>query len=179
MRRVLLMSWITSNTAQSPHVWLNVCVAGGVTAYQSYPWGNMYSQPAIHQRTQCPPTYPGSLEGAPDHQPPSSTTLPPPSFFTRGDQGSTHANSQCLSHAHTHTSTSSSSSTALLPPVSTLRRSRLRAEVTPTKAASLLSSQVSPASPDSSPLSPCVKIEYDSPREIHSHFHCEFSPIQF
>ncbi|XP_068584686.1 uncharacterized protein nobox [Cebidichthys violaceus] len=149
---------------------------GGITAYQSYPWGSMYSQPAIQQRAQCPPTYPGSLEGAQDHQPPASTTLPPPSFFTRGDHGSSHANSQCSSHTHTHTSTSS---TAVLPPVSTLRPSRLRAEITPTKAASLLSSQVSPASPDSSPVPPCVKIEYDSPREIHSHFHCEFSPIHF
>ncbi|XP_054462519.1 homeobox protein NOBOX-like [Anoplopoma fimbria] len=149
---------------------------GGITAYQSYPWGNMYSQPAIHQRTQCPPTYPG-LEGTRDHHPTSSTTLPPPSFFTRGDHGSSHVNSQCSSHTHTHTSTSSNS--AVLPPVSTLRPSRLRAEITPTKAASLLSSQVSPASPDSSPLPPCVKIEYDSPREIHSHFHCEFSPIHF
>ncbi|KAK9526904.1 hypothetical protein VZT92_015578 [Zoarces viviparus] len=149
---------------------------GGITAYQSYPWSSMYSQPAIHQRAQCPPTYPGSLEGARDHQPPSSTTLPPPSFFTRGDHGSSHANSQCSSHTHTHTSTSS---TAVLPPVSTLQPPRLRAEFTPTKAESLLSSQVSPASPDSSPLPSCVKIEYDSPREIHSHFHCEFSPIHF
>ncbi|TDH04217.1 hypothetical protein EPR50_G00149560 [Perca flavescens] len=156
---------------------------GGITAYQSYPWGSMYSQPAIHQRTQCPPTYPGSLGGARDHQPPSSTTLPPPSFFTRGDHGTSHASSQRSSHSRTHTitttsSSSSSSSTTVLPPVSTLRPS-LRAEITPTKAASLLPSQVSPASPDSSPVPPSVKTEYDSPRELHSHFHCDFSPIHF
>ncbi|XP_042362542.1 uncharacterized protein LOC121957821 [Plectropomus leopardus] len=151
---------------------------GGITAYQSYPWGSMYSQPAIHQRTQCPPAYPGSLGGARDHQPPSSTTLPPPSFYNLGDHGPSHASSQRSSHTHTHTVTSSSSTT-VLPPVSTLRPSRLRAEITPTKTASLLPSQVSPASPDSSPVPPCVKIEYDSPREIHSHFHCDFSPIHF
>ncbi|XP_044028490.1 paired box protein Pax-6-like [Siniperca chuatsi] len=150
---------------------------GGITAYQSYPWGSMYSQPAIHQRTQCPPTYPASLGGARDHQPPSSTTLPPPSFFTRGDHGPSHANSQRSSHTHTHTTTSSS--TTVLPPVSSLRPSCLRVESTPTKAASLLPSQVSPASPESPPVPPCVKIEYDSPREIHSHFHCDFSPIHF
>ncbi|XP_037650769.1 uncharacterized protein LOC119503205 [Sebastes umbrosus] len=152
---------------------------GGIAAYQSYPWGSMYGQPAIHQRTQCPPTYPSSLGGAQDHQPLPSTSLPPPSFFPRGEHGPSHANSQRSSHSHTHTATSSSSSTSVLPPVSTLRPSRLRAEITPTKAASLLPSQVSPASPDSSPVPPCVKIEYDSPREIHSHFHCEFSPIHF
>ncbi|XP_019119766.2 uncharacterized protein nobox [Larimichthys crocea] len=152
---------------------------GGITAYQSYPWGNMYSQPAIHQRAQCPPTYPTNMGGVRDHQPPSSTTLPPPSFFTRGDHGPSHANSQRSSHTHTLTATTNSSTTTVLPPVSTLRPSRLRAEITPTKAASLLPSQVSPASPESPPVPPCVKIEYDSPREIHSHFHCDFSPIQF
>ncbi|XP_037329222.2 homeobox protein NOBOX-like [Pungitius pungitius] len=148
---------------------------GGITAYQSYPWGGLYSQPALHQRTPCPPIYPGSLEGARDHQP-SSTTLPPPSFFAQGDQGSSHVTSECSSHNHTH---NSSSSSTVLPPVSTLRPSRLRAEITPAKAASLLSSQVSPASPDSSPGPPGAKMEYDSPREIHSHFQCEFSPIHF
>ncbi|XP_056255571.1 uncharacterized protein LOC130183864 [Seriola aureovittata] len=151
---------------------------GGITAYQSYPWGSMYSQPTMHQRTQCPPTYPASLGVARDHQPPSSTTLPPPSFYPRGDLGLSHANSQRSSHTQTHT-TSSSSSTTSLPPVSTLRPSHLRAESTPTKVVSLLPSQVSPTSPESSPVPPCVKIEYDSPREIHSHFHCDFSPIHF
>ncbi|XP_038581462.1 uncharacterized protein LOC119907854 isoform X2 [Micropterus salmoides] len=151
---------------------------GGITAYQSYPWGSMYTQPTIHQRAQCPPTYPTSMGGARDHQQPSSTTtVPTPSFFTRGDHGPSHANSQCTSHTHTHTS--SSSSTTVLPPVSSLRPSCLRAESTPTKAMSLLPSQVSPASPESPPVPPCVKIEYDSPREIHSHFHCDFSPIHF
>ncbi|XP_033980442.1 homeobox protein NOBOX isoform X1 [Trematomus bernacchii] len=146
---------------------------GGITAYQSYPWGSMYSQPALHQRSQCPPTYPGS-RGARDPQPPSSNTLPPPSYFIRGDHAvPSHANSQRSSH------TSSSCTTTVLPPVSTLRPSRLRAEITPTKAASLLSSQVSPASPDSSPVPPCVKIEYDSPQEIHSHFQCDFSLNNF
>ncbi|XP_033980443.1 homeobox protein NOBOX isoform X2 [Trematomus bernacchii] len=147
--------------------------SAGHPAYQSYPWGSMYSQPALHQRSQCPPTYPGS-RGARDPQPPSSNTLPPPSYFIRGDHAvPSHANSQRSSH------TSSSCTTTVLPPVSTLRPSRLRAEITPTKAASLLSSQVSPASPDSSPVPPCVKIEYDSPQEIHSHFQCDFSLNNF
>ncbi|KAF3833828.1 hypothetical protein F7725_025032 [Dissostichus mawsoni] len=145
---------------------------GGITAYQSYPWGSMYSQPALHQRSQCPPTYPGS-RGARDPQPPSSNTLPPPSYFIRGDHAvPSHANSQRSSHT-------SSSCTTVLPPVSTMRPSRLRAQITPTEAASLLSSQVNPASPDSSSVPPCVKIEYDSPREIHSHFHCDFLPQYF
>lgn len=157
-----------------------VCVcflSGGIAAYQSYPWGNMYSQPAMHQHTQCPPTYSTSLGTARDHQPPSSTTLPPPSFYPRGDHS--HVSTQCSSHTQTHTTSSTNSSTVSLPPVSTLRPSHFRGESTPTKVASLLPSQVGPASPESPPVPPCVKIEYDSPREIHSHFHCDFSPIHF
>ncbi|XP_044192521.1 uncharacterized protein LOC122970443 [Thunnus albacares] len=150
---------------------------GGITAYQSYPWGNTYSQPTMHQRAQCPSNYPPNMGAARDHQPPSSTTLPPPpSFFPRGDHGPTHANPQRSSHTLTHTT---SSTTTVLPPVSTLRPSRLRAESAPTKVVPLLPSQVSLASPESPPVPPCVKIEYDSPREIHSHFHCDFSPIHF
>ncbi|XP_034560639.1 uncharacterized protein LOC117827900 [Notolabrus celidotus] len=141
---------------------------GGIAAYQTYPWGNVYSQLPVHQRAECPQTYPASLGGARDVQPPSST-LPPPSFFTHGPS---HADSQRQSH----TISSNSSSTTVLPPVSTLRPSCLRAEITPTKAASLLPSQVSPASPESPPVPSSVKIEYDSPQEIHSHFHCDFSP---
>ncbi|XP_041665954.1 uncharacterized protein LOC121524573 isoform X2 [Cheilinus undulatus] len=142
---------------------------GGITAYQSYPWANMYSQPARHQRAPCPSTYPASLGSARDHLPPSST-LPPPSFFPHGPS---HVNPQRSSHTLSQTISSSST---ILPPVSTLRPSRLRAEITPTKAASLLPSQVSPASPESPSVPPSVKIEYDSPGEIHSHFHCDFSP---
>ncbi|KAM7384176.1 hypothetical protein PAMA_011498 [Pampus argenteus] len=150
---------------------------GGITAYQSYPWGNMYSQPTMHQRTQCPPNYPPNMGAPRDLQPPSSTTLPPPSaFFPRGDHGPLHANPQRSSHTLTHTT---STTTTVLPPVSTLRPSRLRAENAPTKVAPLPPSQVSPASPESPPVPPCVKIEYDSPREIHSHFQCDFSPIHF
>ncbi|XP_074543025.1 uncharacterized protein nobox isoform X2 [Halichoeres trimaculatus] len=142
---------------------------GGIAAYQTYPWSNIYSQLPVHQRAECPPTYPASLGGARDIQP-ASSTLPPPSFFPHGPS---HADSQRQSH-------SISSTTAVLPPVSTLRPSRLRAEITPTKAASLLPSQVSPASPESPPVPPSVKIEYDSPQEIQSHFHCDFSsPIHF
>ncbi|XP_047461467.1 homeobox protein NOBOX-like [Mugil cephalus] len=148
---------------------------GGI-AYQSYPWGNMYSQPAMHQHTQCPPTYPASLGSARDHQTPSTTSLPLPSFFPRGDPGPSHANSQRSSHTQTHTTTSI---TTVLPPVSSLRPSCLRGENNPAKVSSLLPSQVSSASPESPPVPPCVKIEYDSPREIHSHFQCDFSPIHF
>ncbi|CAB1455381.1 unnamed protein product [Pleuronectes platessa] len=148
---------------------------GGLTGYQSYPWGNVYNQPSMHQRTQCPPSYPASLGTARDRQPPSSTTLPP-SFYPQGELGLSQRSSHFQPHT-TSTDTSSSSST-VLPPVSTLRPSHLR-ESTPTKVTSLLHSQVSPASPESPPVPPCVKIEYESPREIHSHFHCDFSPIHF
>lgn len=139
---------------------------GGIAAYQSYPWGSMYSQPSMRQRSQCPPTHPSSFAPR-DHQLPPSGSVPPPVFFSRGDHGS--SNPPHPSH----------SSSTVLPPVSTLRPPRLRAETTPTKAAPLLPSQVSPASQQSPPVPPCVKIEYDSPREIHSHFHCDFSPIHF
>ncbi|XP_030003922.1 uncharacterized protein nobox [Sphaeramia orbicularis] len=150
---------------------------GGITAYQSFPWSNMYSQPTVHQRPQCPPSYPSMMGAARDHQQPSSTALPPSLFFPRGDHGSSQTNIQRSSHIQTHTSTSSA--TTVLPPVSTLRPSCIRAENTPPKAAPLLPSQVSSASPESPPVPPSVKIEYDSPREIHSHFHCDFSPIHF
>lgn len=150
---------------------------GGITAYQSFPWTNMYSQPTVHQRPQCPPSYPGMMGAARDHQQPSSATLPPSLFFPRGDHGSSHPNVQRPSHIQTHGSTGNA--TTVLPPVSTLRPSCIRAENTPPKAVPLLPSQVSSASPESPPVPPCVKIEYDSPREIHSHFHCDFSPIHF
>ncbi|KAM9839056.1 uncharacterized protein nobox [Aulostomus maculatus] len=150
---------------------------GGITAYQSYPWGNMYTQPAMHQRSQCPPNYPANFGAARDFQPPSSTNLlPPPSFFQRGDLTS-HADSQ---HSSSHTLTqTTNSTTTVLPPVSTLRPSRLREESTPTKVAQLMASQISPSSLQSPSVPPCVKIEHDSPQEIHSHFHCDFSPILF
>lgn len=154
---------------------------GGIPAYQSYPWGNVYGQTGIHQHVQCPPIFPPSLGGAREHQPSSSASLS--SYFTLGEHGPSHANPQRSSHTLTHTTSissgSGSSTAAVLPPVSTLRPSRLRAEITPTKAASLLPSQVTPASPDSPTVTPCVKIEYDSPQEIHSHFHCDFSSIHF
>ncbi|KAK7899143.1 hypothetical protein WMY93_019996 [Mugilogobius chulae] len=128
---------------------------GGITAYQSYPWGNMYSQPSLHQRPQCPRSYPSGLGAPRDLQLPPPSAFP--SVFVSRDQRLTH--------------TQTLSSSTALPPVSSLRPSRLRAETTPTKAASLLPSQVSPASTQSSPVPPCVKLEYDSPREIHSHFY--------
>ncbi|XP_017276854.1 homeobox protein NOBOX isoform X2 [Kryptolebias marmoratus] len=154
---------------------------GGMPAYPSYPWGNLYSQTAANQR--APPTYPTSLGSSRDHQTPSTSSLPLPSFFPQGEHGSSHVNLQHSSNAQTHTKTSSSAATAtatVLPPVSTLRAPCLRAETTPNKVSSLLSSpQVSSPSPESPPVPPCVKLEYDSPREIHSHFHCDFSPIHF
>lgn len=145
-----------------------------MAAYQSYPWGNMYSQTAIQQHAPCPPAFTANLGGAREHQPPSSTaTLPPLSFFPLGDPPGP-------SHTHTHTSScATTTSSAALPPVSTLRPPPLRAEITPTKAAALPPSQTSPASPGSPPVPPCVKLEYDSPQEIHSHFHCDFSSIHF
>lgn len=151
-----------------------------MAAYQSYPWGNVYSQTAIQQHAPCPPTFTANLGGAREHQPPSSTTLPPLSLFPLSDHAPPLANSQGPSHTPTHTgSCTGATFTTALPPVSTLRPPRLHAEITPTKAASLLPSQTSPTSPESPPVPSCVKIEYDSPQEIHSHFHCDFSSIHF
>lgn len=150
-----------------------------MSAYQSYPWGSMYSQPAVQQLAPCPPTFTATLGGAREHQPPSSSALPPFSFFTTGDHMASHAISQGSSHTQPLAGGCTTTTTSALPPVSTLQPPRLQAEVTPTQAASLLPSQSSPASPQSPPVPPCVKIEYDSPQELHSHFHCDFSPIQF
>lgn len=142
---------------------------GGLPVYPSYPWGNLYSQTAVHQR--APSTFSASLGSSRDHQAPSTSSFPLPSFVLQGDRGSSYVNLQHSSHTRTHTETS----TTVLPPVSTLRTPGLRAETTPNKASSLLSS---PAK-ESLAAPPCVKLEYDSPREIHSHFHCDFSPIHF
>lgn len=113
----------------------------GITAYQSYPWGNMCSQPAMHQRTQCPPAYPGSLGPGREHQPTSSTIFPLPSFFPGEDQESLHANSQDPSLNQTFTSSTTSTAT-VLPPVSTLLPSCLRVEDTPARESLLMPSQV-------------------------------------
>lgn len=156
---------------------MSTCFTGGMAAYQSYPWGSVYSQPAVQQRASCPPAFTATLGGAQEHQPLSST-LPPLSFFTVGEHAPPHSSSQGSSHTQPHTD-GCVATTSALPPVSSLPPPHLRAEITPTKAACLLPTQSSPASPESSPAPPCVKIEYDSPQEIHSHFQCDFSPIQF
>ncbi|XP_008420063.1 uncharacterized protein nobox [Poecilia reticulata] len=148
---------------------------GGVASYQSYPWSNLYSQPGVHQRTQCPSTYSASLGSVRDHQTPSTSSLPVHPGFQVGEHNPSHTNLQQAAETQSHIPTS----TAVLPPVSTLRPSCLRAEITPTSSSSLLPSQVNSTSPQSPSAPSCVKLEYDSPREIHSHFHCDFSPIQF
>lgn len=148
---------------------------GGMPSYQSYPWSNLYSQSAIHQRTQCPSTYSASLGSIRDHQTPSTSSLPLQTVFQAGEHDPSHTNLQQAAEAQPHITTS----TTFLPPVSTLRPSCLRTETTPTKVSSLLPSQVSTTSPESPSAPSCVKLEYDSPREIHSHFHCDFSPIHF
>ncbi|XP_041823001.1 uncharacterized protein LOC121628142 [Melanotaenia boesemani] len=147
--------------------------SGGLTSYPSYPWNN--GQPAMHQRAPCPPTYPSNVGSVPDHQTPSAASLSLNSFFPGGDHGPSQPNFQHASHTQTHTTTI----TAVLPPVSALRPAYLAAESTPTKVSSLLHSQVSSASPESPSVPPSVKTEYDSPHELHSHFHCDFSPIHF
>ncbi|XP_061753082.1 paired box protein Pax-6-like [Nerophis ophidion] len=120
---------------------------GGMAAYQSYPWAGVYAQPTAHQRSYT----------VRDLQAPSpSAGLPP-----------------CVQWANLP-----HSAAAILPPVCTLQPSRTRAESTATKAAPLLPpSQASPVSLHSPLASSCVKMEYDSPRQVHSHFHCDFSPI--
>uniref|UniRef100_A0A3B5PS80 NOBOX oogenesis homeobox n=1 Tax=Xiphophorus maculatus TaxID=8083 RepID=A0A3B5PS80_XIPMA len=148
---------------------------GGVASYQSYPWSNLYSQPGVHQRTQCPSTFSASLGSVRDLQTPSTSSLPVHPGFQVGEHNPSHTNLQQAAETQSHIPTS----TTVLPPVSTLRPSCLRAETTPTSSSSLLPSQVSSTSPQSPSAPSCVKLEYDSPREIHSHFHCDFSPIQF
>ncbi|XP_025760394.1 uncharacterized protein LOC109194544, partial [Oreochromis niloticus] len=131
-------------TTQSPpshsSLLASLSTPAGITAYQSYPWGNMCSQPAMHQRTQCPPAYPGSLGPGREHQPTSSTIFPLPSFFPGEDQESLHANSQDPSLNQTFTS-STTSTTTVLPPVSTLLPSCLRVEDTPASESLLMPSQ--------------------------------------
>ncbi|MEQ2181388.1 hypothetical protein GOODEAATRI_011123 [Goodea atripinnis] len=151
---------------------------GGMTSYQSYPWSNLYSQQAIHQRAQCPPTYSASLGSVIDHQTPSTPSLPLHSLFQVGEHNPSHINLQQAAETQPHTASSTTTTTAL-PPLSTLRPSCLRAESTPTKVSSLLPSQVSSTCPESPSSPSCVKLEYDSPQEIHSHFQCDFSPIHF
>ncbi|XP_061521596.1 homeobox protein unc-4 homolog [Phycodurus eques] len=133
---------------------------GGMASYQSYPWANVYAQPSVRQLA---PNYPAGFTGA------AARDL---------QMASSSANvSTCFQRTFTH------DGTTVLPPVSSLQPSRLRAEsgmaAKGAAVAPLLPSQASPGSL-CSPVAPsCVKIEYDSPREIHSHFHCDFSPIQF
>lgn len=161
-------------------VWMGVCCpAGGITAYQSHPWGNLYSQSAVYQQTQCPSSLPASKGASREPQPPSSTYLHFPPFYPQGDLAVSQEHSPLSAHAQpsttiNSTTSTSTSTTTILPPVSTLRPSHLRGE-----SASLSPSQVSPASPESPPVPPCVKIEYESPQEIQSHFHCDFSPTHF
>ncbi|XP_034017139.1 uncharacterized protein LOC117502215 [Thalassophryne amazonica] len=145
---------------------------GGISAYQSFLWGNMYSQQAAHQRSHSS-TYSGSSQDL--QQPSTAATLPPTSFFPRRDHLSSHANS----HTQIHATATTSSTSTVLPPISTLRASHLKAESTPPKIAPLLPPEISSASPHSSTAPSCEKIEYDSPRQVHSHFHCDFSPIHF
>ncbi|CAL8371116.1 unnamed protein product [Boreogadus saida] len=137
---------------------------GGPPAYQSYSWGNILGQPAVVQQAQGPSSYPGGL------QPPSSTsTLPSSSFFIRGSHGPSNPQ-HCSSHSQTHTSVTSTTTNHSMAAVQ-------RGPQVPRGAA--LPTQVSPASPGSPPPPSCVKIEYESPDQIHSHFHCDFSPIHF
>ncbi|PWA14988.1 hypothetical protein CCH79_00008864, partial [Gambusia affinis] len=140
---------------------------GGVASYQSYPWSNLYSQPGVHQRTQCPSTFTASLGSIRDHQTPSTSSLPVHPGFQVGEHNPSHTNVQQAAETQSDIPTS----TTVLPPVSTLRPSCLRAETTPTGSSSLLPSQVSGTSPQSPSAPSCVKLEYDSPQEIHSHFH--------
>ncbi|XP_054619262.1 homeobox protein unc-4 homolog [Dunckerocampus dactyliophorus] len=136
---------------------------GGMAAYKSYPWANVYAQPMAHQCSQRPLTYPASFAAAAaarDLQAPSSSANLP-MCFQRADP--------LPSHALTHVG----GGATVLPPVSTLQPSHLRAESAATKVAPLQASPCSPLVPSG------VKMEYDSPREVHSHFHCDFSPIHF
>ncbi|XP_077446093.1 uncharacterized protein nobox isoform X2 [Stigmatopora argus] len=143
--------------------------SGGVGSYLSYPWPNVYTQPAVQQLA---PNYPAGFAGAArDHQVPSSSSSAagvPPCFqrmYAHGGGGG------------------GSGGGTVLPPVSTLQPSRLRVEGRAAEAdtASLNPpSQPNPVCSPSCPVAPSsVKIECDSPCEIHSHFNCDFSAIHF
>ncbi|CAL8296572.1 unnamed protein product [Lota lota] len=149
---------------------------GGTPAYQSYSWGNMRGQPAVVQRAQCPSSYSGT------HQQPSSTsTLPSASFFPRGSHGPSNPQRSSY-HTQTHASTTTTNDSIVIThkPPTTLPAPGHKADGGPQHPrAAGLPAQVSPASSGSQTAPSCVKIEYDSPDEIHSHFHCDFSPIHF
>ncbi|XP_023831929.1 uncharacterized protein nobox [Salvelinus sp. IW2-2015] len=137
-------------------------IHGGITAYQSYPWDQLYSHPAvIQQRNQCSQFTTTTLGGR-DH--PTSSSYLPPTYYPRS-----HTHSQRPSHTLTHTSTQAQ----VLPPVSTLRHPHPRGVSAP---------QPRAPTPPLALLDPptCVKAENESPPHIHSsHFHCDFSPILF
>nr|XP_046182482.1 actin cytoskeleton-regulatory complex protein pan1-like [Oncorhynchus gorbuscha] len=137
-------------------------IHGGITAYQSYPWDQLYSHPAvIQQRNQCSQFTTTSLGGR-DH--PTSSSYLPPTYYPRS-----HTHSQRPSHTLTHTSTQAQ----VLPPVSILQHPHPRGVSAP---------QPRVPTPPLALLDPptCVKAENESPPHIHSsHFHCDFSPILF
>ncbi|XP_077599713.1 uncharacterized protein nobox isoform X2 [Stigmatopora nigra] len=138
--------------------------SGGVGSYLSYPWPNVYTQPAVQQLA---PNYPAGFTGAArDHQVPSSS--------------SSAGAPACFQRVYAH---GGGGGGGVLPPVSTLQPSRLRVEgraAAETDAASLPPSQPNPVCSPSCHVAPSsVKIESDSPCEIHSHFNCDFSAIHF
>ncbi|XP_015227796.1 PREDICTED: homeobox protein NOBOX-like [Cyprinodon variegatus] len=144
---------------------------GGMT-YQTYPWSNMYNQPAIHQHNLCPPTYSACFGSVQDRQIASTSSLPLHSVFQVGEHNPSLPTSQQAAEVQLQSATTTTTTNSILPPVSTLPPSC-------TEGPSLLPSQVRSTSPESPPAPSCVKLEYDSPREIHSHFQCDFSPIHF
>ncbi|KAJ3609447.1 hypothetical protein NHX12_023968 [Muraenolepis orangiensis] len=147
---------------------------GGTPAFRSYSWGNIQGPPAVVQRAQCPSSYTGN------HQQPSATGTLHPSSFPRGIHGPPRWPS---SHGQTRTITATNNSLAVsVPhvPLAALQAPGPKADGGPQPPkATALQTQVGPASPESPPASSCDKIEYDSPHELHSHFHCDFSPIHF
>lgn len=129
-----------------------------MASYQPYPWPNMYAQPSVRQLA---PSYTAGFADARDLQIPSTSGNVP----------------QCFPPAH------GDGGPTILPPVSTLQASRLRAEsgmgAKGMAVALLLPSQASPGSPRSPAAPSSGKVENDSPRAIDSHFQCDFSPIHF
>ena len=76
------------------------------------------------------------------------------------------------SHSQRPTASAVPAMSAPLPPFS-------RADGALPNAGPPLVPHVSPALPEPPLEPPCLKAEYDSPREVHSHFQCDFSPIHF
>ncbi|XP_036948029.1 proline-rich protein 36-like isoform X3 [Acanthopagrus latus] len=130
----------------------------------SYPSSQPQHQPQAslpYMAYLPPPPYP-------THTPPDSNPTP---YLTFGPGGNSTGMVTNLTRGHAYFQSQSRGQVLL----QSAGHHGGMAEITPTRASSLLPSQVSPAAPECPPAPPCVKIE----REIHSQVHFDFSPHRF